>query len=160
MKKFFKSDFFRETLSYAIVGVTSTLVSFALQFVFATVFLLDYLPSSILSFLLSSPISFFLNRKFTFKAGKLPLGKNILRFYIIVIPCFLLSYFVLHPATALFFARLNLSWSEQYITYAELIVANCIYIVINYLGQKFFTFKKDKKESDDIAIEDSEVENE
>jgi Predicted membrane protein len=144
MKKLFKSDLFRETLSYVIVGATATVVSFAFQFLFTAVFMMQYLPSSILSFVVSSPVSFFLNRKFTFKAEKLPLGKTLLRFYIIVIPCFALSYFVLHPVTAWFFSRLGLSWPEQYIIYAEQIVANCIYIVINYLGQKFFTFKKSK----------------
>ena len=149
MKKFFKSDLFRETVSYVIVGAAATLVSFAFQFIFTTMFLLEYLPSSILSFVISSPVSFFLNRKFTFKAEQLPLGKTLARFYMIVIPCFALSYFVLHPVTALLFSKLNLSWSQQYIIYAEQIIANCIYIVVNYLGQKFFTFKKSKETGDE-----------
>lgn len=142
MKKFFKSELFRETLSYLAVGIAATVVSFGLQFIFTTIFLLSYKVSSIICFALSSPISFTLNRKFTFRADKLPLGKTLLRFYIIVIPCFALSYLAFEPALNWLFTQLNLSWQLQYQTYAKQIIANGIYIVINYLGQKFFAFKK------------------
>lgn len=146
--------FLRETVSYLIVGVISTLISFALQFLFTTVLLWNYTGSSILSFALACPVSFFLNRKFTFHAEQLPLVKTAIRFCMIVIPCFVLSYFVLKPGVNLVFNQINLNWPEQYITYAKQIVANGVYIVINYLGQKFFTFyKKSDADTDSIARE-------
>jgi len=139
-----KKDFLRETASYIAVGILSTAVSFAIMFLFTTVFEFEYTPSSIVSFILSSPIGFTLNRKFTFKAGALPVKKTLPRYYMIVIPCFLLSFLVLKPGFDWLINALRLPWPVKYQTYAKQILANGVYIVINYLGQKFFAFKKDK----------------
>jgi putative flippase GtrA len=142
MEKFFKSDLFRETATYLAVGLTATAASYILQFLFTTVFMLNYAVSSAVSFALTSPISFFLNRRFTFRAGGQRLWGAMARFYMIVILCFALSYFALEPALDLLLEWLALPWEAQYQTYAKQVAANAIYIAMNYLGQKFFAFKK------------------
>jgi len=158
MRKFFKSGLARETLSYLLVGGMATLVSSGLQFVFTTVFLFGYDVSSILSFTLATPISFFLNRWLTFKARQLPLGKTMLRFLLVVIPCFFMSYFLLKPGLNFLFLKLDLAWPEEYQIFAKQMTANGIYIVVNYLGQKFFAFRKPTQTEDDTEIKKEQAE--
>ena len=135
-------DFVRETASYTVVGIISTLSSLFLQFVFTTLCHLEYTPSSILSFTISSPIAFLLNRRFTFRVTDIPFRKTLIKYYLTVVPVFILSYLVLKPGFDLLVPALNLPWPERYQTYTKQVLANGTYIVINYLGQKFFAFRK------------------
>jgi len=72
----------------------------------------------------------------------IPFRKTLIKYYLTVVPVFILSYLVLKPGFDLLVPALNLPWPERYQTYTKQVLANGTYIVINYLGQKFFAFRK------------------
>ena len=153
MTKLRVKEFLRETISYVLVGAFATLISLALQFMLTTVFLFSYSLSSVLCFVLTSPISFTLNRKYTFHAGGLSVKKTLSRYYLIIIPCFILSYLVMKPGFDILVNAMHLPWQEKYLIYTKQLLANGTFIIINYLGQKFFAFRKEETDAEQSAVE-------
>lgn len=126
-------------LRFALVGVVNTLVGTAIMFVVYNLAHCSYWASSAYNYVLTSILSFFLNKFFTFRNCESSIWQAV-RFAVNVVVCYLLAYGVAKPLCywlldgALQTVRDNVS----------MLMGMCLFTVLNYLGQRFFTFAPNK----------------
>lgn len=126
-----------EQSRFIIVGVLNTLIGLTAMFISYNVFHLGYWISSAMDYIIGSIFSYFANKYFTFKSEKKS-GKEVIRFVINIVVCYFIAYGVAQPAMDILLGNMNLSVAifEQ----MSMILGMCIFIVLNYFGQKFFVF--------------------
>ncbi len=124
-------------IRFIIVGVINTLFGTAIMFVFYNVFHLSYWISSASNYFFGSILSYFLNKNFTFKYGKFDF-KSLIRFTINILVCYLIAYGVAKPAARYLLSGQSVTIQEN----VAMLVGMVIFVGLNYLGQRFFAFKK------------------
>ena len=122
---------------FIIVGIINTLFGTAIMFVFYNVFHLSYWFSSASNYFFGSILSYFLNKNFTFRYGKTDL-KSIARFTINILICYLLAYGIAKPVIKLLLSNYSVSIQEN----VSMMLGMVLFVGLNYLGQRFFAFKK------------------
>ena len=130
--KMFDKTFIR----FIIVGVVNTIVGTGTMFVLYNVFGCSYWVSSAYNYIVGSIVSYFLNKYFTFKNKK----KSVLQvvFFIINISvCYFIAYGVAKPITEFFMTGASTKIQEN----VAMLAGMCIFVVLNYFGQKIFVFK-------------------
>lgn len=139
MKKLVNKIFSFEQSRFVVVGVMNTIIGAAAMFIAYNVFHLGYWISSACDYIIGSIFSYFANKYFTFKSEKKS-GKEVIRFVINIVVCYFLAYGVAQPVMDWLLGNIELSVSifEQ----LSMILGMCIFIVLNYFGQKYFVFKK------------------
>ncbi len=149
-----RNYFDKKLIKFALVGVLNTIVGCTINLVALNILHLPFLLAGILNYLPTSVMSFFLNKYFTFKSNG-DIKKEALRFALNVALCFTLAYGIAEPVThwALSFAPNGLFDSVRTITHGLLddtqsiidniatLVGMGLFVVFNYTGQRFFTFK-------------------
>jgi len=121
----------QQFIKYGIVGVINTLITLSVIFLLMNGFDVNYLISNIVGYMLGFINSFILNKLWTFKSkGKL---KNELFLFII-------AFLVCYGAQLLFLIFLieGLDFSAE----ISQIIAMAFYTILNFLGNKYFTFKQ------------------
>lgn len=141
IKKLFIRILSYEQSRFIMVGIMNTLIGTLAMLLAYNIFHLGYWLSSIMDYIIGSIFSFFANKYFTFKVEKKS-KKEIIRFIINIIVCYLLAYGFARPVMEIICRNIELSKSlfEQ----ISMLFGTVVFIVINYFGQKFFVFKKDK----------------
>lgn len=130
--RFCDRTFFR----FIIVGIINTVVGTAVMFIFYNFFQFGYWFSSSANYVVGSVVSYFLNKYFTFQVKERN-AKFVARFIINISICYLLAYGLAKPLVA----KILSSMSENIQENGAMIVGMCLFVVLNYLGQRFFTFK-------------------
>ena len=140
-QKLFNSSFIR----FLIVGVINTLVGTAVMFgLYNAAGLhkwgqIGYWLSTVGNYTVGSVVSFFLNKHFTFKNKEK--GKAVvIRFVINIAVCMVLAYGVAQKCVELALAGTFLS--EQLQGNISMLVGMCLFVLLNYFGQRFFAFRK------------------
>ena len=138
----------KTTFKFLLVGVINTLVGTGVMFLFYNLCGFNYWFSSASNYVVGSIVSYFLNKYFTFKSNANNL-KSIVKFVINISVCYLVAYgcaqkvvyFVceLLKENVEFFAFLNEKWCDN----LAMLAGMCIFVVLNYIGQRFFVFKDD-----------------
>ena len=138
MKKFF-TDFFDKTFwRFILVGVVNTLFGAGIMFVFYNCFHFSYWISSASNYFFGSILSYFLNRYFTF-SNRARGWKTVIKFTVNIAGCYLIAYGLARP-----FIRLVLSGLSQKLTdNVAMILGMCVFVALNYVSQRFLTFKED-----------------
>ena len=123
-------------VKFAVVGVINTLVGTAIMFGLYNLAGASYWISSAANYVLASILSYILNKKFTFRHVGDTLQSG-LRFALNIAVCYFIAYGVAKP-----FAMWLLSGSSIVVQEnAAMFAGMCIFVVLNYLGQKLFVFK-------------------
>ncbi len=136
IKKFFDKTFLR----FIAVGVVNTLFGSGIMFLFYNVFHFGYWISSASNYVFGSILSYFLNKNFTFRnTDKSPCV--FLRFAVNILICYLVAYGVAKPLARFALSGFSVSWQEN----AAMLVGMCVFTLLNYIGQRIFAFKFDKK---------------
>ena len=133
MKKLFDATFWK----FIIVGIINTLFVTAIMFILYNCFSCSYWFSSAANYIFGSILSYFLNKYFTFK-NKEKGWKPILRFAANILVCYLIAYGVAKPLVAYMLHSQSTSIQEN----GAMLVGMCLFVALNYLGQRFFAFKK------------------
>ena len=128
-------------IRFIIVGVINTLFGTAIMFVFYNVFHLSYWISSASNYFFGSILSYFLNKSFTFRYGKTDF-KSICRFTVNILVCYLLAYGIAKPVMRYLLSRFSVSVQEN----VSMALGMVLFVGLNYLGQRFFAFKKDPEQ--------------
>ncbi len=147
IKKFFDIKF----LKFIAVGLVNTLVGNGLQFVLLNATALSsqgnsgvWIASST-SYVLASILSYFLNKKFTFKNQEKGI-KPILKFSLNIAVCYLIAYGLAIPLTSHICISNNITMFnmsvESFSSNASLVVGSCLFVALNYIGQRYFAFKE------------------
>lgn len=121
---------------FLLVGVGNTLLSALLMFLLEG---LGYWPSTAIAYVAGAVLSFFLNRSFTFQSDA-PFWPSAGKFALNVAVCYLIAYSVAQPLVTLVLSRTAIApvWQER----AAKVFGMGLYTCINYVGQRFFAFRK------------------
>jgi len=123
-------------MKFVIVGVVNTIVGTTIMFVFYNVFHLSYWISSASNYFFGSIVSYILNKHFTFhnhQKGWAPL----LRFTLNIVICYLLAYGMAKPLMSWLLTGFSREIQEN----VSMLLGMVLFIVFNYLGQRFYAFK-------------------
>ena len=123
---------------FLLVGVGNTLLSMVLMFALEG---LGYWPSTAIAYVAGAVMSFFLNRHFTFHSQE-TLVRSAVKFALNVAVCYLLAYGIAQPVMELIPQPVFVPaiWWER----LTKLVGMGLYTVLNYFGQRFFAFQKQR----------------
>lgn len=124
-------------LRFLLVGVVNTLVGCGLMFALYNLAGCSYWLSSAANYIAGGVVSFFLNKYFTFQ-NKERSWLQAGRFILTVGVCWLLAYGGAKPLVARLLAGRPVPLQEN----AAMLAGMCLYTALNYLGQRFFAFRK------------------
>lgn len=127
------------TIKFLLVGVINTLVGTAVMFGFYNLLHAGYWVSSAANYIVGSIVSYLLNKHFTF-ANKEKSFKQVVYFVVNISVCYLLAYGLAKPIAlhVLSFA------TKQIQENVAMLVGMCLFVVLNYFGQRFIVFKSRK----------------
>ena len=134
-----KQVFDRSFITFLVVGVVNTLFGTAIMFVLYNVFGCSYWLSSFCDYFFGSILSYFLNKRFTFHYQGTD-WRSIAKFALNIVVCYLVAYSVALPLTRTALEHLHLS--KAVVENIAMLVGTVLFMVINYVGQKFFAFRK------------------
>lgn len=124
-------------MKFIMVGIINTLVGTTIMFVFYNVFHLSYWISSASNYFFGSICSYLLNKHFTFRFKEKALW-SLLRFTINILTCYLLAYGIAKPIMQWILFGYSKSIQEN----VSMALGMCLFVIFNYLGQRFFAFRK------------------
>lgn len=140
-------DFIMEVIHFGMVGVINTLMGWGIMAVLYNLIHMNYWLSSGISYFIGSVFSYHANAKLTFKVENrdkwLPW-----RFALNIIVCYLISFSVAKPLVARLIDLSGLAsgaaLSRKLFENIAMVFGMCIFIVMNFFGQKLFVFRKSK----------------
>lgn len=128
------------TIKFLVVGVINTLVGTGVMFVLYNFFSVSYWISSAANYVVGSILSYFLNKYFTFQNKEKSL-MQIIRFIINIAACYLLAYGAAKPLVTMVLSGMN----EKVQGNVAMLVGMCLFVILNYFGQRWFVFKGEEK---------------
>lgn len=138
-------DFIMEVIHFGMVGVINTFLGWVIMAVLYNLIHMNYWLSSGISYFIGSVFSYHANAKLTFKVEDrdkwLPW-----RFALNIIVCYLVSFSVAKPLVRWLLdasgLSLHIAFSSQALfDNVAMIFGMCIFIVMNFFGQKLFVFR-------------------
>ena len=124
-------------LRFLMVGVINTLVGCGTMFLLYNWAHCSYWLSSAANYVVGGIVSFFLNKYFTVRKKGCS-WRQLVKFAINVAVCWLLAYGLAKPLVLRILEGQSL-WLQENVA---MLVGMCLYTVLNYLGQRFFAFRK------------------
>jgi putative flippase GtrA len=127
-------------IKFLLVGFLNTFVGLGLIFFLKNGLRWPYWVATFTGNTFGAVVSFFLNRSFTFKSN-VPIKEGVLRFAAVIILCYLFSFSV---SRLLAESLTDRGWQLNLISMDSLaiLLGTGIYTISNYLGQKWYVFKK------------------
>ena len=136
MKKLFDSTVVR----FVLVGAVNTLFGAGIMFIFYNCLHLSYWLSSASNYFFGSILSYFLNKYFTFRYKQRDLGV-VLRFVLNISVCYLAAYGIAKPLFRWMLSGFSTAVQEN----VAMLGGMCLFVMFNYIGQRFFAFRKKEK---------------
>lgn len=127
-------------VKFVVVGVVNTIVGTVIMFVFYNVFHFSYWLSSASNYFFGSICSYVLNKHYTFNYIEKGWGA-LARFTVNILVCYLLAYGIAKPLMHWLLSGCSISIQEN----VSMLLGMCLFVVFNYLGQRFYAFKKQKQ---------------
>lgn len=127
----------KTTIKFLIVGVINTLVGTSVMFLSYNLLGLSYWISSAANYIIGSMVSYFLNKYFTFQNKERSL-KMVVKFVVNISICYLLAYGLAKPLVYHVLA----GWPVKIQDNGAMLVGMCLFVVLNYCGQRFVVFRK------------------
>lgn len=124
-------------LKFIAVGVINTIVGTAVMFSCYNWLHFNYWVSSASNYVVGSIVSYFLNKYFTFQ-NRDRSWKIVMKFIVNITICYLVAYGIAKPLVAQILSKAPKSIQEN----GAMLVGMCLFVGLNYLGQRFFAFKK------------------
>lgn len=124
-------------IRFGIVGIINTIVGMTVMFVMFNLLGCGYWVSSAANYIARSIVSYFLNRNFTFNSTSKH-SKTFVPFVLNIVICYLIAYGAAKPFIAYVMAGAGARLQGN----VALIAGTVLFIVLNYLGQRFFVFRK------------------
>ena len=122
---------------FLLVGVVNTVVGCGTMFCLYNLAHCSYWVSSAANYVVGGVVSFFLNKYFTFR-NREKSAAQVLKFALTVAVCYLIGYGLAKPLAMRLLAGTERNIQEN----AAMFIGMCLYTGLNYLGQRFFAFKK------------------
>lgn len=122
---------------FILVGIVNTIVGTGVMFICYNALHFNYWISSAMNYIIGSIVSYFLNKYFTFQ-NKQRSWKMVAKFIINISVCYLIAYGVAKPLVARILYNQSITIQEN----GAMLVGMCLFVGLNYLGQRFFVFKE------------------
>ena len=132
---------------FILVGVINTLVGTGVMFLFYNVFHFGYWISSASNYVVGSIVSYLLNKHFTFQ-NKSRSPKVIVRFVINISACYLVAYGLAKPVVRMLLSGMSSVIQDN----GAMLMGMCVFVALNYLGQRFFTFRETERRREENSI--------
>ena len=136
--KWMKSFFDIKFLKFICVGVINTLVGTGVMFLAYNIWGVGYWISSAANYVGGSIVSYILNKHFTFKNTAKD-KKTIIRFVINIAACYLIAYGLAKPLVSRVLHQYPINIRDN----MSMLVGMGLFVVLNYLSQRYLTFKED-----------------
>ena len=137
-------EFIMEVIHFGMGGVINTLMGWVIMAVLYNLIHMNYWLSSGISYFIGSVFSYHANGKLTFKVEDEDRDKALpWRFAINIIVCYLVAFSVAQPLVE----KVLASQPAVIVDNVAMVLGMCIFIVMNFFGQKLFVFRKTKKAS-------------
>ena len=133
----------KEIIRFVFVGVINTLVGSGLMFLLYNAFHVNYWISSVSNYVAGSIVSYFLNKYFTFRKKSYSF-KEVVYFILNICACYCLSYGVARPFTRYLLRGFATNIQDN----VAMLIGMVVFTVLNFIGQKFLVFRKDKKKNE------------
>lgn len=124
------------TIKFLVVGIINTIVGTGLMFILYNLFSMNYWISSAANYIVGSIVSYFLNKYFTFQ-NKEKSVKQMWKFALNIIVCYFLAYGAAKPIVFYLLSGIN----EKIQGNVAMLAGMCLFVIFNYLGQRFLVFK-------------------
>ena len=123
---------------FVLVGIVNTLVGTGVMFAVYNLLHLSYWVSSASNYVVGSIVSYFLNKYFTFQ-NKERSWQVVFRFVINISICYAIAYGIAKPLVRMLLSGQSVKSQDN----GAMLVGMGLFVVINYLGQRLFVFKKE-----------------
>jgi putative flippase GtrA len=127
----------KTTVKFLFVGVINTIVGTGTMFLAYNLLGFSYWISSAANYIVGSLVSYVLNKYFTFQNKERSI-KIVLKFIINITACYLIAYGIAKPLVRMILQNQSKNIQEN----GAMLVGMCLFVVLNYLGQRYFAFKK------------------
>jgi len=135
--------FDRTMWRFALVGIVNTVFGTCIMFMFYNVFHFSYWISSASNYVFGSILSYFLNKYFTF-GNRGRIRESLFRFTVNIVLCYMIAYGAARPAMRYILSEAGQSVQDN----VSMLIGMCIFVILNYCGQRFFVFKQVRTRSD------------
>lgn len=126
---------------FLVVGVINTIVGALIMLALYNGAGFGYWLSSAVSYIIGSVVSFVLNRSFTFRNTESVL-KTAPRFVLNIAVCYFLAYAIAKPTMYFVLQRVFDVSSVKLIENVAMLFGMGLFTGFNYLGQRYFAFRK------------------
>lgn len=126
-----------EGFRFIVVGIINTLVGTIIMYSMYNIFNLSYFISTFSNYFFTSILSFFLNKFFTFKNNNNSLNQ-VIKFIINIVVCYVVAYAIAKPLVITLLSGQSIKIQEN----IAMVVGMVLFTMLNFIGQKFFTFNK------------------
>ena len=137
MKKFISAFFDKQFLKFCLVGAANTIVGTAVMYGLRFGFDCGYWFSSAMNYVVGSILSYFLNKYFTFNSRGQS-WQEIARFVLNIAVCYFVAYGLAKPLVTAVLGNAG----EDLRDAVAMLAGMVIFTGLNYLGQRFFAFKR------------------
>ena len=124
-------------LRFLLVGAVNTLIGTVVMFSLYNLAKCGYWFSSAMNYVVGSIVSYFLNKYFTFQ-NKERSWRIVAKFIVNITICYLAAYGLAKPLVAHVLSGQTVNIQEN----GAMLVGMVLFVILNYIGQRFFTFKK------------------
>ncbi len=119
-----------------MVGIANTIIGTAVMFIFYNVLHLSYWVSTVSNYVIGSICSYLLNKHYTFRYHEKGFG-SLIRFILNILVCYLLAYGIAKPVMSHLLSSCSISTQEN----ISMVLGMILFVVFNYIGQRYFAFK-------------------
>lgn len=126
----------RVAIKFIIVGVINTIVGTSVMFFMYNFVHATYFLSSASNYVIGSIVSYTLNKYFTFQSKEKSV-KEIIYFILNITICYLLAYGFAKPFVYFILSNATKTIQDN----IAMLVGMCLFVLLNYVGQRFFVFK-------------------
>ena len=130
-------DFIMEVIHFGLVGVINTLMGWVIMAVLYNLVHMNYWLSSGISYFIGSVFSYHANSRVTFKVENKDRGLPW-RFAVNIIVCYLIAFSVAQPLME----KILAAQPKVIVDNVAMFLGMCMFIVMNFFGQKIFVFRK------------------
>ena len=130
----------QKLFKFLAVGIVNTILGAGVMFLLYNVFEVSYWISSACNYIVGGIVSFFLNKSFTFKNHQKSL-KQIVLFIITLAVCYFVAYIAAKKIIYFIFS----TSPEKIKGNIALICGMCIYMGLNYIGQRLIVFSEENE---------------
>lgn len=121
---------------FLLVGVINTIVGAGTMFLLYNLVHCSFWFSSAANYVVGGIVSFFLNKYFTFQ-NKGWRWEQVAKFTVNLLVCYAIGFGIAKEAAEQILAEMDVAIREN----IALFIGMCLYTGLNYVGQRFWTFK-------------------